>query len=290
MKKFLLITLPLLFSFSTCGHRGAPLPPLPKEPSTPEINALFQDFNRPLLSWNPVKTFKDGRKLPDPERVTYIVTVNFGKKKVKTEKNYLSDTPIRPGEKRCYSVTALYRGRESSPSEPVCIVGKRPITEVPQVEVKGGDGTVVVKVANPEYTVEVFKNQKFPFIKPYRVFKGEEFIDKQVENRKTYVYRFRFSKGKLKGKLTEPIPVTPRDRTPPLPPPRAYLIEGRVCTAVWDPSPSKDVIYYVVKAGNRTFTTSGIYLTLSECPKRVKVVAVDKGGNRSKPVEAEVVR
>jgi len=290
LKKFFLITLPLLFSFSTCGHRGAPLPPLPKEPSTPEVTTLFQDFNRPIIGWKRVKTYRDGRKLPNPKRVRYIVNVNFGKEKVETDKNYFLDKPIKAGEKRCYSISAIYEGRGSSPSEPVCIVGKQPLRKVPEVHVKGADGKVTVWVSNPEFTVEVFRNQKFPFLKPYAEFKGKEFIDNRVENGKTYVYRFRFSKGKLKGKLTKPIPVTPQDRIPPLPPPHAYLIEGKICTAVWDPSPSKDVIYYVVKAGNRTFTTSGIYLTLPECPERVEIRAVDKSGNRSKPVEAEVVR
>lgn len=290
MKRLLLLTLPVLVSFSTCGHRGAPLPPLTKEPAIPKVKALFQDFNRPLLSWESVRTYSDGRKLPDPKKVRYVVNVNFGKRKVETEKNYLVDSPIGIGEKRCYSVSAVYSGRWSSPSEPVCIVGERPINEVPKVDVKGEDGKVVVKLKNPEFPVEVFKNQKFPYVKPYTVFQGDEFTDTKVENGKAYTYRFCFSKGKLKGRLTEPITVTPQDRIPPLPPPYAYLIEGETCTVVWDPSPSKDVIYYIVKVRKKTFKISGIYFNLPKCTKKVEITAVDKAGNRSKPVSAEVVR
>ncbi len=292
MKKFFLITLPLLFSFSTCGHRGAPLPPLTKEPSVPRIEYLFQDFNRPLLYWEPVKTYRDGRKLANPKGVRYVVSVNFGKKKVETGENFFIDRPVKVGEKRCYSVLAVYRGRWSSPSEPVCIVGKEPINQIPETELTGEDSKVIVEIKNPkpEFTVEVFRNQKQPFVKPYAVFRGRKFVDRKVENGKAYIYTFRFSDGNLKGRLTEPITVTPQDRTPPLPPPHAYLIEGNPCTVVWDPSPSKDVVYYTVKAGNRSFTTSGIYLTLPECQKSVEITAVDKAGNRSKPVEAEVVR
>jgi len=290
LKRFLLLTLPVLFSFSTCGHRGAPLPPLTKEPSAPKIKVLVQDFNRPLLSWESVKTYRDGRKLPDPKKVKYIININFGKEKAETSETYFIDSPIEVGEKRCYSVSAVYEGKQSSPSEPVCLVGEKPLNGVPEVKVKGEDGRVVVKLKNPGFSVEVFKNQKFPYVEPYAVFKGDEFIDRKVKNGKTYTYRFRFSKGKLKGRLTEPITVTPQDRIPPLPPPHAYLIEGKECTVVWDPSPSKDVIYYVVKTGNGIFKTSGIYLNLPKCPKKVEITAVDKAGNRSEPVSAEVVR
>ena len=290
MKKFLLLFLPLLFSFSTCGHRGSPLPPLTKDPSTPEVTTLFQDFNRPLLSWKRVKTYRDGRKLPAPQKVKYIVTVNFGKRKLETDKNYIVDLPIKPKEKRCYSVTAVYEGRESSPSEPTCIVGKEPIKEVPRFTAKGEDEKVVIEVENPEYTVEVFRNQKPPFITPYATFAGKEFTDRKVKNGTPYTYRLRFSKGNLKGKLSAPVTVIPQDRTPPLPPPHAYLIEKKVCTVVWDSSPSEDVTYYLVKTEEGEVKVSGIYLTLPFCPKRAEVVAVDKAGNRSKPTVAEVVR
>ena len=290
MRKLLLITLPFLFSFSTCGHRGSPKPPLTKIPATPQVENLIQDYDRPLISWKRVKNYRDGRKLPVPEKVEYAVIINFGKRKVKTKKNYLIDSPIRPGEKRCYSVASVYEGKWSSPTEPVCIKGKEPIPEIPLFSLKGEDGRVVIELKNPKLPVEVFRNAKPPYIKPDATFSGKTFVDRNVKNGKPYTYRLRFADGELKGKLSQGKIVIPEDREPPLPPPHAYLIEGKTCTAVWEPSPSEDVVYYEVVAGNSTFKVSGIYFNLPECFKNVRVVAVDKAGNRSKPVEAEVVK
>ena len=290
MKKLLLLSIPFLFSFSTCGHRGDPLPPLTKDPATPQVESLVQDFNRPLLVWREVRTYRDGRKLPDPRSVRYVIVVNFGKKKVKTGKNYFLDVPVKPGERRCYSIISVYRGRESPPGNPICIVGKRPIHETPEFEAIGGDNHVVINVKNPDFPLEVFRNQEEPFLKPYATFKGRTFIDRNVENGKSYRYRLRFYRGKLKGKLSREVTVIPQDRIPPLPPSYAYVITGRICSVVWDPSPSSDVVYYEVKSGDLTLKTSGIYLNLPGCNGTVSVIAVDKAGNRSKPVRAEVVK
>lgn len=290
LKRILLFFLPLLFSFSTCGHRGNPLPPLTKVPSTPQVDEIVQDFNRPLLSWNRVYTYKDGRKLPNPKEVRYIVSVNFGKRRVETEENYLLDSPIKLGEKRCYSVIAVYRGKRSSPTEPVCLVGRAPIEDVPVFRARGGDGKVVIEVENPELPVEVFRNGRFPFLKPYKAFKGRIFVDRSVKNGAPYTYRLRFFKGKLKGKLSEGVTIIPQDRIPPSPPPSGYFIRRNGCTVFWEPSPSKDVVFYGVKVGSSTYRASGIYLNLPGCSGKVEIFAVDKAGNRSKPVEAEEVK
>lgn len=290
MKRLLILSLlPFLFSFSTCGHRGAPLPPLTHKPAPPKISSLIQVYGRPVLVWGKVTTYEDGRKLPAPQRVCYEVFVNFGKRKVKTEKNYFVDKPVKPGEKRCYKVLSVY-GKEKSESEVKCLVGKEPIYSVPEVSLTPGDGFVKVEVKNPDYTVEVFRNQKFPFVKPYAVFNGTVFVDRNVKNGEKYVYRFRFAEGQVKGRETKPIIAVPMDNVPPLPPREAFLIRRRNCLIFWEPSPSKDVVGYIVEVGNKKLRTDGVYLFIhGSCSENVKVYAVDKAGNLSKPKTAEVI-
>ncbi len=288
MRKITLLLFPLLFSFSTCGHRGNPLPPLTKKPSPPIITEKVQDFNRPLIVWRKVTTYEDGRKIPNPSEVHYEVVVNFGKETYETDKNYFLDSPINVGEKRCYKVISIYK-REKNESKVECLLGRKPIMNIPKINVEAGDGLVKVYVKNPLMRVEVFRNQEFPFVKPYATFKGSFFIDKNVKNGKRYNYRFRFSKSSVKGRLTEPCSITPQDRIPPLPPPKAYLVKSPVCTLFWEPSPSKDVVDYVVKTDRREIRVSGIYLTFKVCPKKVAIYAVDKSGNLSKPAFPEVL-
>ena len=291
MKKLILLSLPLLFSFTTCGHRAPPKPPYSKVPQIPKVKGLIQDYKSPLLWWERTKAFTDGRKLSEPNKVSYLVLINFGKRKVKTDKNYLKDLPIALKEKRCYQVVSLYKGKRSFPSEPVCIVGREPIEKVPKVEkATAGDGFVELLLKPYQgYQVEVFKNQKPPFVTPFKVLKGERvFVDKDVKNKQEYTYYLRFSSGILKGKLSFPIRLIPEDKVPPLPPKNPLLVGCKECVLVWEPSPSSDVVGYLIVAGKRKFSVKGIYYTFKFCPKEVSIYAVDKAGNLSKPVKVGV--
>ncbi len=289
LNRWLLIFLPFIFSFSTCGHRGAPLPPLTKKPAPPEITYEVQDYNRPLIVWKRVSTYEDGRRLPDPSKVLYEVLIDFGKRRVRTRNNYLLDVPIGRGEKRCYKVISIY-GREKNEGSVKCMRGGAPIEEVPKVKLTSGDGFVRIDVENPLMEVEVFRNQRFPFIKPYAKFKGSSFLDKKVKNGTKYEYRFRFSKGPLKGRLTAPLFAVPEDRIPPLPPQSAYMVKYPTCVIFWEPSPSSDVVGYLLKFKNGEVKVDGIYFVINgSCPKSVTIYAVDKAKNRSKPVVPEVI-
>ncbi|MEO2066420.1 MAG: hypothetical protein ABGX17_07990 [Desulfurobacteriaceae bacterium] len=294
MKKLIIISLfPLLTSFTMCGHRGAPKPPLTYNPSVPEVYPPVQEFKSPLIWWERVETFEDGRKIPQTEKIKYRVIINFGKREVETEENYFKDKPIEPKEKRCYSIVAVYGKNKSKKSEPLCIVGREPIEEVPRVtKTLEGDGLIKIEIAPHEnFKVEVFKNQKEPYVRPYRILDegSKEFIDKEVENGKSYTYLLRFSKGKLKGRFAEPIRLTPKDTLPPEPPGNPLLIKGEKCLLVWEPSPSKDTVAYLIETDKGKFKTSGIYFTLTECPKELELFAVDKAGNLSSPVKPEVI-
>ncbi len=294
MRKLLFLSLlPLLFSFTMCGHRGAPKPPLTYQPQTPKVHQPIQEYDSPLIWWERVTTFRDGRKISQPQKVTYRVIVNFGERIVTVKENYFKDFPIGKGQRRCYSVVALYGRHKSQRSEPVCVTGKEPIREVPKVlKAQGEDGFIEIELAqHSPYAVEVFKNPQKPLIKPYATLKENErlFMDKRVTNGKSYSYVLRFSLGNLKGRPSNPITLIPQDRTPPLPPEGAILVKGRECLLVWEPSPSEDTKGYLIVADGEKFRTGGIYFRFTRCPKRVELFAVDKAGNLSKPVKPEVL-
>jgi hypothetical protein len=294
LKKLLLLSsLPLLLSFTTCGHRAAPKPPLSHKPETPKPPKVIQDFNRPLIYWSPVDKFSDGRKISAPKKVNYLLIVNFGEKKVKTDRLFYYDEPIKPKEKRCYSLIAIYENHKSPPSEPTCILGKEPIKKTPKIlKAMAGNGFVEFTFAPHKYIVEVFKNPKNnrPLTTPYAKVEGTTFKDVKVVNGKEYRYFFRFSKGTLKGKTIGPFKLKPEDRTPPLPPKsvQAICLNGG-CTVIWEPSPSRDVAYYLIKLGRESYKTEGIYFYLpKKCPPEIEVIAIDRYGNKSEPKKVEV--
>jgi len=277
-----------------CGHRGAPKPPLSYTPATPKVVGAVQEFDSPLIWWERVSTFDDGRKIPQPQEVEYEVSVNFGKVKIKTRENYLKDYPLAEGEKRCYSVAAIYEGRKSQPSEPTCIRWKRPIYQIPKVvDVLEGDGFVKISFTpSPYLKTEVFKNQKEPFTSPYKVLdEGTSlFIDESVKNGESYTYLFRFSEGDLKGRFSKPVVAAPRDDVRPEPPQNALLVRvGESCTLVWEPSPSLDVVGYLIETERGRIETDGIYFTFKSCPGAIRLFAVDKAGNLSEEAKIEEV-
>jgi hypothetical protein len=279
-----------------CGNRGDPLLPLQFSPETPEISGIDQAYRNFLVKWQPVKKFSDGRKLANPEDIYYIVSINFGKVKVRST-YFLDSKVISEGEKRCYTITAVYRGKYfSQPSEPFCAVARKPIEEIPEIlSYIAGDGFVKFELKpTTDYSIEVFRDPSL-HISPYKTLspKTSEFVDKNVVNGKEYSYSFRFSKGNLKGRFSKTYNLTPEDRTPPEPPENAFLIrKGNSCTILWEPSSSKDVSGYVILKYGKVvgFTGRGIYFFLPECPEgSYYVKAVDKAGNFSKPIKAEEV-
>jgi len=298
--KKLLLFFPLLslFSFTMCGSKGNPEPPFSKLPSPPRISIIQQSFKNPIVTWQKVTTFDDGRKLPVPNKVSYIVNVNFGKRKIKTNKTFFLDPiPILDGERRCYTINAIYDGHESKPSEPKCIIGKKPIEGKPRIkEVKLGDEFVVFTFdSHYAYSIEIFKNAEPPFVKPFKILPPKVLIfkDEEVKNGSTYTYQFRFSKDGVKGTFSQAVTVTPLDKTPPLPPKNPVVLKNKnSCLVVWEASPSKDVSKYKIIVNGKVFSANGkgIYFYFPECPaEELSIVAVDKAGNLSKPIKVEVI-
>jgi hypothetical protein len=281
-----------------CGNKGTPQPPLSRTPSAPYISIIQQSYKNPVVVWTPVVTFSDGRKLSLPGKVLYTVNINFGKRKIRTREHFLLDPlPISIGEKRCYSVKAIYEGYESKPSEPVCITGGQPPENVPRVKsIKAGDRYITISLEpEPEYSVEVFKNAALPYTEPFKTLPPgvSTFKDRNVKNGIGYTYRFRFSKNGIKGKLSKPVTVTPVDTVPPLPPGSPVMLRReKGCLVIWEPSSSPDVVGYRILIRGKQFSTerNRIYFYFSKCPTGdLFVVSVDESGNLSKPVKIKEV-
>jgi hypothetical protein len=275
-----------------CGKRGDPLPPLVFYPKKVEFLSAEQVEDKLLVKWKPVERFYDGRVIEDKENLYYEIFVDFGKRKYRTKKTFfLDEEPFEVGERRCYTVYAIYKEERSKPSEPFCITTKEPIKEVPTVlDYFGGDGFVKFVFSPGErYSIEIFRNGKLYEVLP----EGEKkFIDVQVVNSVEYKYRFRFSQGSLKGGFTKIFRVVPQDKIPPKPPKNPFLVrKGKSCIFLWEPSPSNDVVEYLILNNNYVLGSirKGIYFFLKNCEKEATyyIRAVDKAGNLSRKIKVK---
>ncbi|SNR86745.1 fibronectin type III domain-containing protein [Desulfurobacterium atlanticum] len=295
MKNYLLFIFILISvsSFGTCGRKGDPLPPRIFEPATVNKLNYQQVILKPLIYWNPPSKFIDGEPIPKNsiKNLKYLIDINFGEKKAVTDKLYFLDGERKMGEKVCYRVAAIYKKEKGEFSEPVCFKIEKPIKEKPSVgETFAGDETVKILFRTPTlHPIEIFRTEKkkpFSVIKPYAIINNATFVDKKVINGKTYIYKFRYAENRLKGPFTEPVQLTPEDNIPPEPPKNPVLVrlDNSTCIIVWEPSPSKDTVYYTIFLNDKELgKTENLYFQTT-CKKGIfKVIAVDKAGNLSIP-------
>lgn len=96
------------------------------------------------------------------------------------------------------------------------------------------------------------------------------------------------------GPLSPPLEVEVKDKKPPLPPSGGgYFLKGDTVVLVWDPSPSRDVVGYVVEREGEFFKVKkNVFRERDRFKKRIihyTIKAVDGGGHESIPLHLKVV-
>ncbi len=286
----LLILSTTALSFSTCGRRGSPKPPLSFIPAPPKIEDVYQIENRPFIVIKPSYTYSDGRKIPKSliKREKFLIKINF-KRVIETANRCFKDSVKKPNETVCYQVSTLLEGRKSTFTDPSCLSVKKPLFKKPQVvKISVSDSKVSFLFKRHSLKIECFKSQRgrpFP-CKPYRVISGNLFVDDRLHNGETYAYKFRFSQDTRKGPFTKVFYETPLDNQAPEPPknPQLFRLKKNACILVWEPSPSKDVSFYSISwSGGRT-KTDKCYAVVPCGASFYKISAVDRYKNFSRPI------
>jgi len=287
-KLLILFIAPILLSFSTCGRRGKPLPPVSKLPKPPLSIKAKQVYDRVLLSWTPPSQFTDGRRIAEKGELSFLVMVGFRGKTVPVRDSFFIDKRRKPGEKVCYKVASIYMSKyRGAFSEPACIRVEKPIGEVPKLTgASAGDGFVKLTFAPSTFDIAIYRkrNGKFP-PEPLKVLKAGEtvFTDRSVVNGRRYTYTARFRRGKVEGRATEEVTLMPADNVPPEPPRNLSILKGKPSFLIWEPSGSADLKLYEVYRNGRIVAkvNRGIYFPIDNLKGCFKVIAVDRNGNRS---------
>lgn len=98
----------------------------------------------------------------------------------------------------------------------------------------------------------------------------------------------------LYGPLSPPLEVAVKDEEPPRPPSGGgYFLKGQRIILVWDPSPSRDVVGYVVEREGQVFKVKGTsFKERANFKKKVviySIKALDGSGHESRPLRLKVV-
>ncbi|WP_297887058.1 hypothetical protein [Sulfurihydrogenibium sp.] len=285
-KLFLLLA---VFVFS-CGVKGNPKPPPSFVPAEVEDIHVKQYDDSPLIYFSYEKKYRDGN--PINENVNFVFYRN--EKKInpilysKDNLYWFFDT--FEDKENCYKVVVKTKKKESLPSKVVCIKKievPKVVLNPPKIEIVEDGLKINFYVENQVNLYRVYNQDEFLPI-PY-VSSKNFYVDKDVELDKKYCYYYTVSITKFSETQKSPtVCEVFKDIFPPLPPEKGRIIvDKNEATIVWEESKSKDVVGYLIYKNDKPLNSVPIktyyFIDKDYKPSDVyKVVAVDKGSNKSK--------
>ncbi len=146
----------------------------------------------------------------------------------------------------------------------------------------------------PRLALFVWEKGKDPdFENPRRISPGVHSL-RGLSLGKTYLLSAAVTFGPdIYGPLSQPLEVKMEDTEPPLPPSGGgYFLKGNTLVLVWDPSPSRDVVGYVVEREGKLFKVKKNMFQERDGLKGVvlyNIKALDGAGHESSPLLIKVV-
>jgi hypothetical protein len=275
----------VLFLLTACGVKSNPSPPKPRVPMAVSDLQVEHRMEGILLSWMKPPRNEDGTPLTDLKGFTvfrqmegtlaypiaFIAADRPDNAEVRDGLYIFQDLGKVGEELRAYQrltywvVAQSAPGKLSRPSKEVSLDFIPPASSPHGLTAEGADGFVRLKWQPPKTRTDGQPLDRQPRYTIYRK-RGEEpwqlihpepvaalsYVDLDVVNGVAYHYTVRAVDNDRppwrEGPAAKEVAAaTPRDRTPPTPPPslRAEVVAGGVRLS-WEPSPSKDVAGYHV--------------------------------------------
>ncbi len=177
--------------------------------------------------------------------------------------------------------------------EKLCLKPVPPIKpHIKILEINSKEVSLEVLSLFKEILLFVWKEKEEPDLKDARLISPGIVVLKDLKLGKTYFIAGAVKYGKnLFGPLSVPIKLKYEDDIPPEPPEGAgYLVEGNRIVLIWNKSRSSDVVEYVVERDGKRFKVKKNTFSERIPGKNIvyKIMAVDAGGNISKPVKIMV--
>ncbi len=291
---FLLISTALLYG---CGVKGYPKPPRSYIPEKVHDLKVKQQGRFFLIYWKYKKVYIDG--IPFDKEPEFLLITDEIKEPVyphKYKNIYWIYKKIENfNQKECFKIQVKLNGKKSKPSNSACITptDKYPIQKQKlTVQIKENGLLLKWNILFPTVNIYRGKSEDLILPIPYKTVKNSlSFLDTDVKLNKPYCYYVtNVLSQNIEGEKSDTVCIIYKDIIPPKPPENGDIVlEDGKAIILWDESPSKDVIgYKIYKNGKELINTLiKAYFFIDKTYKkgdRYIIIAVDKAGNKSKPL------
>jgi len=293
--KFIIFTALITVITTGCGVKGSPKPPFTTAPETVKEVKIKQQDGQLIVYWKYIPVYADGRKMTERFRFEVFTLHHRVVKNISREKNlYWFTYKFNSEREYCFRFQVITSKNKSRYSRYFCYIPTLNYPqEKPEISLSLEEEGIKIEWNITQLKINIYKNTRpiyYPI--PYiSVTTGYSYIDRKVISGKNYCYYLTFEDRN--GVETEPSPIkciTFWDIFPPLPPGNTHIIKkDNEYYLLWSDSPSKDVKGYIIYINETPLTPEPVEGYIIKLPKIKKesiitIIAVDKAGNRSKPV------
>ncbi|WP_297455658.1 lipoprotein [Persephonella sp.] len=276
-----------------CGVKGGPYPPFTDAPETIRNASIKQQDQQLIVYWNYIPKYADGRPMKEGFRFEiYSFDHRIIKKISKHGSLYWFRYRFLRENEYCFRFKVITVKQESKFSKYFCYIPTFNYPkEPPKYKLDITQQGIKISWENPS-TIDIYKIPKpIYYPKPYLVVKNKtEYLDSNVTNNRKYCYYLTIeNQSGVESAPSDIKCVTYKDIFPPLPPQNPRIIKRKnTYYLIWSDSPSKDVTGYLIFINEKQITPKPVY-TYSFILKGykkgniVKIIAVDRAGNKSKP-------
>ena len=277
-----------------CGVKGGPYPPFTDAPETVKSASIKQQDQQLVVYWNYIPKYADGRNMKESFRFEiYSFDHRIIKKIEKYGGLYWFRYKFTKEDEYCFRFKVITPKNESKFSKYFCYIPTFNYPEnPPEYKLEIEEQGIKITWEKPSI-INIYKIPKpIYYPKPYKVVKNKiQFLDSNVTNNRKYCYYLTYeNKSGVESAPSDIKCIKYKDIFPPLPPEQPRIIkQNGTFYLIWSDSPSKDVIGYLIFINDKQITSKPVY-TYSYILKNykegdtVKIIAVDRAGNKSKPV------
>ncbi len=286
----------VFFSILTagCGVKGGPYPPFTTSPETVKNVLIKQQDQDLIIYWNYIPRYADGREMKENFRFEIFT---FEHRIIKTVKNsgnlYWFRYKFSQEKEYCFRIRVITeKNNKSRFSRYFCYIPTLNYPNIkPVFDIKVVIDGIKLIWENNNFKTNIYKGKErvlYPI--PFKSLSDNKFLDKNVSvgNRYCYYITFEDNNGveslpsDIKCKIFE-------DIFPPEPPTNPKLIERKgEFYLIWTESSSKDTAGYIIEIDRKVLNKIPIKTYIFKIPEYkkgsvIKIYAVDKAGNKSKP-------
>ena len=285
----------LAFILISCGRKGAPLPPISKKPLDVNSIKLKQQGDYIVVSWHYIPKYDDNRPLKEFSFKIYLNDEEINPKLWHKENLYWFSYKIPLFRKEyCFNIYVKSKDELSDSSPIECIIPSSDFPATPEItDIELKEDGLLIKWIGEGKNTNIYKSNDeiIPPIPDKKINNKGYYFDKDLQFNKKYCYYLTVENDKeVESNKSNTVCKRFEDIFPPEPPSDFKLLKkGDDYYLIWDNSPSKDVIGYIIYKNGKPLFNIPIktYFFIDKDYKdgdKYYIVAVDRAGNKSKKV------